>query len=51
MVFYPTPEHDCSYLDNRKAKSIFLSPDQPLDESTYMRLTDMGFRRSGEHIY
>jgi len=22
-----------------------------LDESTYMQLTDMGFRRSGEHIY
>lgn len=28
-----------------------MSPDQPLDESTYMQLTDMGFRRSGEHIY
>ena len=51
MVFYPTPEHSCSYLDNRQAKSIFLSPDQPLDESTYLQLTDMGFRRSGEHIY
>jgi len=51
LVFYPTPEHSCSYLDNRQAKSIFLSPDQPLDESTYVQLTDMGFRRSGEHIY
>lgn len=51
MVFYPTPEHNCSYLEDRQAKSIFLSPDQALDEATYMQLTDMGFRRSGEHIY
>jgi arginyl-tRNA--protein-N-Asp/Glu arginylyltransferase len=51
LVFYPTPEHNCSYLEDRQAKSIFLSPDQALDEATYMQLTDMGFRRSGEHIY
>ncbi len=51
LVFYPTPEHDCSYLPGRQARSVFLSPDQSLDESTYMQLTDMGFRRSGEHIY
>ena len=51
LVFYSTPEHSCSYLDDRQAKSIFLSPDQALDESTYMQLTDMGFRRSGKHIY
>ena len=38
-------------MENRQAKSIFLSPDQTLDESTYMQLTDMGFRRSGENIY
>jgi arginine-tRNA-protein transferase len=51
LVFYPTPEHPCSYLPGRQARSIFLSPDQALDEATYMQLTNMGFRRSGEHIY
>ncbi|MDC9719860.1 MAG: arginyltransferase [Gammaproteobacteria bacterium] len=51
LVFYPTPEHDCSYLDNRQSRSIFLSPDQAMDESSYMQLTDLGFRRSGGHIY
>lgn len=50
-MFHATPEHSCSYLDDRQAKSIFLSPVQPLNEAIYMQLTDMGFRRSGKHIY
>lgn len=50
-MFYATPEHPCSYLDGKQAKSIFLTPDQVLDESIYMQLTDVGFRRSGKHIY
>jgi len=50
-VFHATPEHNCSYLENRQSRSIFLSPEQALDESIYMQLTDIGFRRSGKHIY
>ena len=51
LVFFPTPESPCSYLPNRESRSIFLHPDQPLDENIYFQLNQLGFRRSGAHLY
>lgn len=46
-----TPEHDCSYLDNERASTLFVDPKQTVDEDIYQQLIPMGFRRSGEHFY
>ena len=51
LQFYATPEHSCSYLENRQAKTIFVDPDADLDKRDYSTLSDLGFRRSGNHIY
>jgi len=51
LRFYATQAHDCSYLPNRKATTLFLDPRQPIDLQTYARLSELGFRRSGEHLY
>ncbi len=51
LNFYATPEHDCSYLQNRIAKTLFVDPQVSIDQGTYSQLSDLGFRRSGQHIY
>jgi len=51
LSFFITPSHDCPYLDNESAKTIFLSPEIQPDPNLYSLLIDKGFRRSGEHIY
>jgi len=43
--------HDCSYLPNLKANSIFLDSQQPPSWKQYSELSRMGFRRSGSHYY
>lgn len=51
LAFYATPEHPCSYLVNRSARTLFADPSVQLDTQLYSRLTLYGFRRSGRHIY
>lgn len=51
LRFFATPEHECSYLANEKARTLFVDPQAALDAETYSQLADMGFRRSGTHIY
>lgn len=51
LLFYTTPEHSCSYLADQQAKSIFLDPEQELNTFIYSQLIDLGFRRSGKHVY
>ncbi len=51
LVFYATPEHDCSYLDDRLATTIFVDPKARISQDLYSRLTHLGFRRSGSHYY
>lgn len=51
LTFYATPPHRCSYLPDREAITIFADPSHPKDAGLYSRLSQMGFRRSGEHIY
>ena len=51
LKFYATQEHQCSYLPTEQATTLFLDPSQPMDVNIYGKLSDMGFRRSGEHLY
>ena len=51
ISFYATPEHDCSYLEDKQAITLFADPDYPKDKTIYSLLANNGFRRSGEHVY
>jgi arginine-tRNA-protein transferase len=49
--FRITPEHECSYLDDRQAITLFVDPNYPVVMQQYSALAKLGFRRSGENIY
>lgn len=51
LKFYATQPHACSYLPNEQATTLFLDPSQPMDVQVYAELSEMGFRRSGDHLY
>lgn len=51
LKFYATQPHSCSYLPEEQATTLFLDPSQPMDASVYADLSEMGFRRSGDHLY
>ncbi|MFO7706209.1 MAG: hypothetical protein R6V43_13930, partial [Halopseudomonas sp.] len=51
LKFYATQPHACSYLPEQRATTLFLDPQQPIDLATYSQLSDLGFRRSGDHLY
>ncbi|WP_312934277.1 arginyltransferase [Pseudomonas sp.] len=51
LRFYATQPHSCSYLPNEQATTLFLDPSQPMDVHVYADLSEMGFRRSGDHLY
>ncbi|RMF13326.1 MAG: arginyltransferase [Gammaproteobacteria bacterium] len=51
LIFYATPEHDCSYLPDRQAVTLFVDPSLPVSDTLYTRLSQIGFRRSGQHYY
>lgn len=48
---YETYPHKCSYLPNRLATTVFIDPYLRKDAALYNKLSRLGFRRSGEHIY
>ena len=51
MVFYATPPHDCSYIEGQKATTMFVDPRTKVGFETYSALSQIGFRRSGNHYY
>ncbi|NOY67393.1 MAG: arginyltransferase [Gammaproteobacteria bacterium] len=51
LSFYATPEHQCSYLEDKQAITLFADPSAELDNHTYSTLSQYGFRRSGKHVY
>ncbi|MCJ8340929.1 MAG: arginyltransferase [Pseudomonadales bacterium] len=51
LQFFATPEHDCSYLSGLKAKTLFIDPNDKIEQRVYTQLSELGFRRSGKHIY
>jgi arginine-tRNA-protein transferase len=51
LKVYTTYPHTCSYLPDREATTLFIDPRQDIDQALYSRLSQLGFRRSGSHIY
>lgn len=51
LQFYTTPEHSCSYIDGQDATTLFVDPKAKLNTQTYSELSNLGFRRSGQHVY
>ncbi len=51
LRFFATHEHDCGYLPEQQARTIFVDPEAEIDAELYSELSDLGFRRSGPHIY
>lgn len=51
LQYYITPPHDCSYLDNKSARMVFLDPLHRIDVITLSELSRVGFRRSGDFVY
>lgn len=51
LKFYATQPHPCSYLPDEQATTLFLDPSQPMDAGVYAELSELGFRRSGDHLY
>lgn len=51
LKLFATHPHPCSYLDDREATTVFIDPDTPVDKPLYTALSQLGFRRSGAHLY
>ncbi len=50
--FYLTAEYPCSYFPDKQARSLVMHDDQSKIEcTTFSRLIEAGFRRSGNYIY
>lgn len=51
LALYLTAEHGCSYLGDRRARTLFVDPLARIDAVTYQALVAQGFRRSGAYVY
>lgn len=51
ISLYSTPPHECTYLPELRATTLFLDPNFPKNIHLYSFLSQQGFRRSGEHLY
>ncbi|MGI9296115.1 MAG: arginyltransferase [Pseudomonadales bacterium] len=51
LKIFATYPHECSYLDNKEATTLFVDPNATIDVDVYAKLSEVGFRRSGTHLY
>lgn len=51
LQLYLTGEHDCSYVDGLRARTLFVDPLAHIDAARAEWLQQIGFRRSGQHFY
>lgn len=51
LKLFATQPHPCSYLDNQEATTLFVDPEAKVDQELYTQLSQLGFRRSGAHLY
>ena len=48
---YTSEPHRCNYLEEHESIMLFVDPAHRVDRPLYSRLSTMGFRRSGSHLY
>jgi arginyl-tRNA--protein-N-Asp/Glu arginylyltransferase len=51
LKVYTTYPHECSYLEDKEATTLFVDPRTEVDDKLYSDLSALGFRRSGSHLY
>ena len=51
LKVFATHPHTCSYLPEQQATTLFIDPSAQIDGEIYGQLSEMGFRRSGPHLY
>jgi len=51
LKLFQTQPHDCSYLENQQARTLFVDPETTLTKTSQSRLAALGFRRSGDFVY
>lgn len=51
IPLFLSPEHPCSYLENKTAETAVVDPNLDINMGIYAALAKMGFRRSGSMIY
>ena len=51
IQFYLTANYNCGYISGKKAQSIVASPYQNIKQKEFDNLINIGFRRSGNHVY
>lgn len=48
---FRTAPHPCSYKDDQTAATVFIDPELTITQHLNSRLSELGYRRSGAHIY
>ena len=48
---FRTSPHPCSYKSAEQAATVFVDPDLVIDKGINSKLSDLGYRRSGAHLY
>jgi leucyl-tRNA---protein transferase len=51
LKLFATKPHPCSYIDGEEATTVFVDPEALIDRELYSKLSLLGFRRSGGHLY
>jgi arginine-tRNA-protein transferase len=51
LAFFASHAHDCGYLPDRSAVTLYADPEATMDMDMYSVLLENGFRRSGLHVY
>lgn len=51
VKLFTTQTHPCSYLPGEEARTLFIDPEHPVSTEFHTQLSEIGFRRSGAHMY
>ncbi len=51
IKLFTTQTHPCSYLPGEEARTLFIDPKYPVSTEFHTHLSEIGFRRSGSHMY
>ncbi len=51
IKLFTTQSHPCSYLPGEEARTLFIDPEFPVSTDFHTHLSEIGFRRSGAHMY